>query len=1037
MQSTSIQQLSEKVLNPRFSNGHTYGLIPNPFFTKYGTYQAQYHYDSNHGLFGALAVTSGVKPANIAKYGAGNPPNILELSEDMRQRIFKQNIQANTFSWRGWTGSILTSFAVNNFWYVVITTLSASSNITHQENYDTHIVEIDMTATMFKNVRTIPMTCVEQVGYNKHTYYKATAAEYVPQGTRSSTLASSAVIMATFSTPGNNQNMFRGGSVLCSAQASNLNDGTRTELSGIAHRSFADLSFSSIAVGYTIGECITFLGDGYGRVTKLRSPTPFIASVRLTEVVETIQVFKSHQNAQGENNNQIKRMSLSSQTISSDTVLHVQSLESFAVLDVNQCEGVRGCSVCKEVPNCIWKDGTCTVPTLADYKGDLCPPEIDECTTNTDQCHASATCEDTPDSYTCQCDAGYKGNGTSCSDIDECSTYQHRCHHAEAICKNTEGLYTCSCRDGYTGNSTYCTNMNECTTGSHQCSADATCQDTLGSYTCQCNDGYWRDGTSCSNLNECATDIHNCHAGARCKDTVGSYTCECKVGFTGNGANCQNINECVIAPNPCPAHATCQDIEGSYKCECFTGYSRDCTGTCSEIDECINAPCYANAQCTNTPGSYTCTCHNGYTGNSTYCKNIDECVIAPNPCPAHATCQDTEGSYKCECIAGLSSDSNGACSDPFGCDRPVLQKATFPVNSSNTKLNILHAVCDSGFESSGPSNPQATCHSDGTVTVQGRCGHHCSAQKKFLSYHGTKTYNDAVRFCSSHYSRLLSGALWTQCLFYKPGHSERMWLDLPHFGQVSTVQSGSRPQWVSEGELYTTVCESEIKCSDAPCDANAQCTDTPGSYTCTCHNGYTGNSTYCKNIDECVIAPNPCPAHATCQDTEGSYKCECNAGLTRDSTGACSTPFGCDRPVLQKATFPVNSSNTKLNILHAVCDSGFESSGSSNPQATCHNDGTVTVQGRCGHHCSAQKKFLSYHGTKTYNDAVRFCSSHYSRLLSGDLWTQCLFYKPGHSERMWLDLPHFGQVSTVQSGSRPQWKSKGELCTTVCESDVV
>eukprot|EP00117_Sycon_ciliatum_P048774 scpid82359/ scgid34679/ Fibrillin-2 len=470
-------------------------------------------------------------------------------------------------------------------------------------------------------------------------------------------------------------------------------------------------------------------------------------------------------------------MSLSSQTISSDTVLHVQSLESFAVLDVNQCEGVRGCSVCKEVPNCIWKDGTCTVPTLADYKGDLCPPEIDECTTNTDQCHASATCEDTPDSYTCQCDAGYKGNGTSCSDIDECSTYQHRCHHAEAICKNTEGLYTCSCRDGYTGNSTYCTNMNECTTGSHQCSADATCQDTLGSYTCQCNDGYWRDGTSCSNLNECATDIHNCHAGATCKDTVGSHTCECKVGFTGNGANCQNINEC---------------------------------------------------------------------------------VIAPNPCPAHATCQDTEGSYKCECTAGLSGDGTGACSDPFGCDRPVLQKATFPVNSSNTKLNILHAVCDSGFESSGPSNPQATCHSDGTVTVQGRCGHHCSAQKKFLSYHGTKTYNDAVRFCSSHYSRLLSGDLWTQCLFYKPGHSERMWLDLPHFGQVSTVQSGSRPQWVSEGELYTTVCESEIKCSDAPCDANAQCTDTPGSYTCTCHNGYTGNSTYCKNIDECV-PPNPCP----------------------------------------------------------------------------------------------------------------------------------------------------------------------------------
>ena len=41
--------------------------------------------------------------------------------------------------------------------------------------------------------------------------------------------------------------------------------------------------------------------------------------------------------------------------------------------------------------------------------------DIDECVLNTDNCHANATCTNTPGSFTCQCKAGFNGNGVSCT----------------------------------------------------------------------------------------------------------------------------------------------------------------------------------------------------------------------------------------------------------------------------------------------------------------------------------------------------------------------------------------------------------------------------------------------------------------------------------------------------------------------------------------------------------------------------------------------------------------------------------------------
>jgi len=127
-------------------------------------------------------------------------------------------------------------------------------------------------------------------------------------------------------------------------------------------------------------------------------------------------------------------------------------------------------------------------------------------------CHAMATCDDSSGSPVCTCNAGWAGDGYTCSDVDECGTGTDDCH-ASATCTNTPGSFTCECSSGYSGGGRTCTDIDECTAGTAGCDANATCSNTPGSFTCTCDTGYTGDGFTCTAVGPVCTTLEGFEAG--------------------------------------------------------------------------------------------------------------------------------------------------------------------------------------------------------------------------------------------------------------------------------------------------------------------------------------------------------------------------------------------------------------------------------------------------------------------------------------------------------------------------------------------
>jgi fibulin 1/2 len=119
-----------------------------------------------------------------------------------------------------------------------------------------------------------------------------------------------------------------------------------------------------------------------------------------------------------------------------------------------------------------------------------------------------------------------------CIDVNECEELEDACSSNEE-CKNSPGSFRCVCNPGFRRDelTQACVDVNECQL-ENDCLSSQRCDNTIGSYTCvrflPCGTGYTLNAATeiCEDDNECSLGTHDCRPGYNCRNTLGSYRCD-------------------------------------------------------------------------------------------------------------------------------------------------------------------------------------------------------------------------------------------------------------------------------------------------------------------------------------------------------------------------------------------------------------------------------------------------------------------------------------------------------------------------------
>lgn len=440
----------------------------------------------------------------------------------------------------------------------------------------------------------------------------------------------------------------------------------------------------------------------------------------------------------------------------------------------------------------------------AGFRGDghTCA-DIDECA-ESHPCDPNATCDNTPGSYTCTCLPGLGGDGKTCKDIDECQTGAAKCNPG-ALCENTLGHYLCRCPEG-----AVCAGVDLCAPGLSGCDANAVCSNASGSYSCECKPGYAGDGLACVDIDECAALGISCGGHGACRDLPGGHSCACDAGYESVGDACVDIDECA-GQNPCGAGAACVNTDGAYRCECPAGYALGAQG-CEDVDECaLGGGCSADAVCSNLPGSFACSCKSGFVGDGHFCTDVDECANGSAGCGQHAGCTNTRGGFVCACLPGYAGDGF-SCSNVDECQLG-LADCSAHADCADTD-GSYECACQAGYQGDGK-----TCNDvDECAQAAQPCG-------------------------STATCRNTDGGFSCECKrgFHYDGHA--------------------------------CVDDDECATGQALCSPNALCSNVVGSYRCSCNPGFVGSGFICEDVNECALWPRVCASDQTCSNTPGGYMC--------------------------------------------------------------------------------------------------------------------------------------------------------------------
>nr|XP_034312980.1 fibrillin-2 isoform X1 [Crassostrea gigas]XP_034312992.1 fibrillin-2 isoform X1 [Crassostrea gigas] len=492
--------------------------------------------------------------------------------------------------------------------------------------------------------------------------------------------------------------------------------------------------------------------------------------------------------------------------------------------------------------------------------------------------------------YVCKCNKGFRGDGFTCININECKENTHDCHKTRANCTDLTPFWKCACKEGYSGDGKECEDVNECTTKAFPpgkaCDTYATCTNTIGSYYCTCNQGFTGNGYFCEDIPECDRGTDKCARAsdgvtriASCTNTFGSYRCNCSEGYRDvnnpkDGKNCEDIDECKEGTHNCDRRkGNCTNTIGSFKCHCNEDYEGDGV-RCFWKNPCTRGThdCSENARClAKSDETYDCECLVGYKDYAAEkgrdCRNRDECRDGSHGCDRNttrATCTDVVGSYKCSCNKGWEGNGFPNCRDRNECiDGSHLCRGK--ASCVNT-LGSYECACPVGYR----------------LTEDGRSCvdiNECHEESDNCHSYATCTNTQGSFLCSCNTGFEGSGVL---CKDIDECYKRTANCDAREFCTNTIGSYTCSCKTVFERNEETGKCDDINECERRTDNCNktyTYCKNTIGSYSCLCKTGFEPWSNDCRDINECRRNTHECSAHASCTNTWGSYTCSCRLGF--------------------------------------------------------------------------------------------------------------------------------------------------------------
>ncbi|KAK2894957.1 hypothetical protein Q8A67_012186 [Cirrhinus molitorella] len=591
-------------------------------------------------------------------------------------------------------------------------------------------------------------------------------------------------------------------------------------------------------------------------------------------------------------------------------------LQGNSCIDIDECEDLLRCPG----QECVNSPGSFRCVSCKagfDLLNGQCS-DIDECRRTPSPC-PNGRCENTPGSYRCSCRTGYRFQGNTCVDVNECED-PLQCSGQE--CVNSQGSYRCvSCRPGFSLKNGACSDIDECRQTPSPC-LNGLCENTPGSFRCVCRTGYRLQGGTCTDVNECEDPLQ-C-PGQECVNSQGSYRCvSCRPGFSLKNGVCSDIDECRQSPDLC-VNGRCENNMGSYSCLCRPGFRLE-GNICKDVNECENELQCPGKQCVNSVGSFKCvSCQPGFEILDSQCQDIDECSQNPKRC-TNGQCMNTPGSFRCVCDLGFNL-RDGTCMDIDEC------------------LDELQCPGQQCLNS--PGSYQCVPCRNGHSMQNGRC----SDIDECASPHMCGLQSVCVNTDGSYRCDCLPG--------YRAAGPRRQCRDINEclegdfcFPRGECVNTdGSYKCVCAQGYksgVNGTSCQDVDECVQEGVCQDGRCANTEGSFLCHCQTGFTTNPerTACLDVNECLDSEGLVCGSQRCENTIGSFRCvaSCEPGYHITATGECVDINECaNETVCGHHAFCQNL----IGTYQCLCDQGYESTGDG--QMCVDINECETMQGVCG-----------------------------------------------------------------------------------------